>query len=382
MPDLKLYQDLVEHLIDFTDGTAQGRELTLVKRACQGGVEALIHERKWQYYYRHGRIHVSAPYSTGTVAYDHTGGTYERQLTLTSGTWPDWAQYGRVLIGDVVYEVNSRESDTVITLKDPVDPDADIAAGTTYVIYRNRYPFPDGWRFLYTPETEDGWLSVWSMSPEEWMVRERNLISSGPADYVTVMADPDSPGGFVLAVDPYPSAASTLDFIMQVAPAMLRRTGFETASRAGTVSNTGTAVTGSGTSFSSDMVGSYMRFQNSTDYPTGLEGTNPFTEQHRILSVESATGLTLATTPDTNYSAKKYCISTPIDMDRTMFQSVLRAVEYELAVIMGNDQSERLYGRYQRELAKALEWDSKVAEHMVRSGVPYWMTGSYVVDLS
>ena len=33
----------------------------------------------------------STAYLTGTVAYDHQGGTYDRLLTLTDGTWPAWA---------------------------------------------------------------------------------------------------------------------------------------------------------------------------------------------------------------------------------------------------------------------------------------------------
>lgn len=76
---------------------------------------------------------VADTYSTGTVAYDHTGGANERQLTLSGGTWPTWAKLpGRVFINDDWYALNTRVSDTVVTLTSGDNPGSDIAAGASY----------------------------------------------------------------------------------------------------------------------------------------------------------------------------------------------------------------------------------------------------------
>lgn len=72
-------------------------------------------------------------YSTGTVVYDHTGGANERQLTLTGGTWPTWAKSpGRIFINEDWYSLDTRVSDSIVTLKSTDNPGADVASTTFY----------------------------------------------------------------------------------------------------------------------------------------------------------------------------------------------------------------------------------------------------------
>lgn len=365
---LKLYADLIDHVIDFTEGGLQAKELRLMKRAVQSAIETVIHARKWQYFYRAGRVHLVTPYTTGTVSYNPT----TRIVTLTGGAFPEWAAYGRLRIGLVVGEVEARLSATELRLREAVTF-GDELQEASYSLFRSHYVLPQDFRSLVRPENEN-WGSLHYISPEEWLWRERGGNEMGTPLRFTVMASPETDGQYVLVVDPDPATAETVDFIYQAAPPMLRRTGYETASQAGTISITAgsVAVTGAGTSFSQDMVGSYMRFQAGDDYPTGLEGDNPYTEQHRISSVTNATTLTLATPVSQTYADKKYIVSDAVLLDRTLFQTVLRAAERELAILANLSRQGDFEQRYHLQLMQALEWDSKVELDFSAGRRPYW----------
>lgn len=72
-------------------------------------------------------------YSTGTVVYDHTGGANERQLTLTSGTWPTWAKLpGRIFINNDWYSLDTRVSDSIVTLRITDNPGSDVSSTTFF----------------------------------------------------------------------------------------------------------------------------------------------------------------------------------------------------------------------------------------------------------
>lgn len=379
-PNVKLFQDLVDHLVDLADGGVQDRELRMFRRAAQSALEEIISVRPWQYFYRHGRVPLVAPYSTGTVVYDHTGGTYERMLTLSGGTWPSWAAYGRVKIGTVVHVIDRRISDTVVTLDALVNPGADVSS-TTYSVFRSHYSLPGDFRSMCVPDFENGNRAAWYAEQRHWLTMERYLLTNGSPVNFTVQNDPHLPGGFVLTVEPYPTAAETVDFMYQGGPVELRHSGYETNSRVGTVTATAGSGTVSGTStaFAQDMVGEFIRFQSGTDYPTGIAGENPYTEQHQIASVSNATTLTLVTTPSASYTAKKYCISTPVDVDRTLFEALLRNTEFQAAVLNNSPKDVAFFNRYRAQLDKAMEWDNKVESDWEDGFEPYWFAPNYTV---
>jgi hypothetical protein len=99
---------------------------------------------RWSVYEAEYFLRVEAAYSTGTIAYDHTGGVVERLVTLTDGTWPDEVQHYRIVIDGDHYPIERRVSDTTLTLQPSENPGADVAAGTSYQVYRQSYPLPIG----------------------------------------------------------------------------------------------------------------------------------------------------------------------------------------------------------------------------------------------
>ena len=133
----------------YTDETDDDKK-ALIDSMCESGLRQVyqpppvggkVHD--WSFLYKQDSIVVEEDYSTGTIAYDHTGGTNERQVTLSGGTWPSWAVDGMIEIAGVDYAITTRVSDTVLVLADNNNPGADVAASTSYNLHKDDYDLPD-----------------------------------------------------------------------------------------------------------------------------------------------------------------------------------------------------------------------------------------------
>ena len=124
---ISTYHDLIERSRFYLGANVSGQAIRDIKIAIANAVREFTNARKWVYYKTLGRIVTVEPYSTGTVAFDFTGGSSERMVTLTSGTWPSWAASGVLNIDTVPYTVEKRVSSTVITLSETENPGADVA---------------------------------------------------------------------------------------------------------------------------------------------------------------------------------------------------------------------------------------------------------------
>lgn len=77
-------------------------------------------------FYRGAHIMVtptSTPYTTGTI------GIAAGVVTLSGGTWPNWAANGRLTVSGTTYTVNTRDSNTQLTL---TNLSVTVTAGTSY----------------------------------------------------------------------------------------------------------------------------------------------------------------------------------------------------------------------------------------------------------
>ena len=366
-PRLNVFQDAVDHLADFLGGSAMDAEQRIVRKAIQNAYNRFTNERSWQYLYTHGRINLVDSYSTGTMTFDLTGGAHERLVTFStalSTAVQSWAKFGRILLQDatsgaeLVYDIDDYKTTTTVTLKEGLCPTGDVSA-TEFTLYRNVYPLPADFRRLSEPVPE--WqFNAWYIPPQEWMFLERHEHAEGSPMAWTIMPDPDKNGGYAIFVYPYPDENETLDFIYQRYARTMKYTGYESAARTGTitVSASSTAVTGSGTSWTSDMAGSYMRFINGTTVPDGLGGLNPFSEQRKIRSVTTTTALVLDTAVDNAYTAKAFCISDPVDVPDPFWEPFCRCCEWQLAMTGRIKDVDAKFGYYQAALRRAFELDA------------------------
>jgi len=358
-----LYSDLLDYITALTDGGARTKDMRMHKEVILGAYRDLSSVAEWDYYMKEGRIDLVVSQSSSTIEYDHTGSGNEREITLASGTWPSWAKYGRIRFNDVVYPVESRVSNTLLTLGEELNPGADVGTGTTYSIYRTAYPLPsDLWRLYDVAVEKSHWMPYY-ITPSEWLRRERFHDNEGQTWAWTIMKDPDNDNMFAMFVDPKPSTAEPLGFIYRRKPRTLRWAGTETEARTYTASGSSAASTlTTSTALPGSMVGSIIRLADSTTtHPTGLAGTYPFLEQHKITALSSTT-VTIDGTLSTAYSGDKIVVSDPVDMNDTMIEALKAQIEYRISRF-ANDARGMATAKQVAdiELRKALEMESRYA---------------------
>lgn len=366
---LLTYRDVIDHLLDFKHGAAQDVEHRTMKRAVRAAWRDLHSQSAWSYALREYQINLQAAYSTGTIEYDFTGGANERQVTLTTGTWPTWAASGRIKIASKIYEVDQRVSNSVITLDSVHCPQSDIASGTSYTLFQNTYAAPDdfGGMIGFHDEAVQSWGSSY-IAPDEWSMYDRNHGNMGQPFYWTVLADPERPGGWMIATTGYPSSAKPLWFLYRRRMAEPTLSGLEskaTSQSAGTVALTsGSAtVTGTSTAFDSSMIGSVMRVSANASEPTSSDGLNAFATEYVIRSVSSATSLTLKSAATETASGKGFVISSLLDIPPFMHNALLRGAEHQWALLAATEPTmvSIASSEYKRAVRRAKEDEASLS---------------------
>lgn len=359
------YWDAVEHLRTFIGGNAAASAQRDLKRAVHSALRILAQERKWTYLYEQYQLNLNGAYSTGTIAFDYTGGSNELQVTLSDGTWPSWAARGRLWISNVAYKVDRRVSDTVLTLDSNISPTADVASGTEYTLVQTAYPLPADFKSIDTALPENGWFHTGYITPGEWLARERYSLTTGTPTKWTIMGDAKYAHTLAIHVDPAPDSDQTLVFIYQRRARELIYSGHAARENQGTVTVDGSptstsTVTGDGTAFESGMVGAAIRLSSTAKPPTDNLGDNPFVLDTVIKSVTDSDTLLVEDTIEADYSAVGYVITDLIDIDPSMEEAFLRCAEWQLSVIRREKNIAEKRALYMDALQAAFEADNRV----------------------
>lgn len=334
MPTVALttFQDLIDHGASYLGDTVSKDAVRDAKRAALDAYRDVAAAHRWSYYTTLGHINATAAYSTGTIDFDLTGGSYERLVTLAGGTWPDWARQGRLVISSVPYQIAERLSGSQVTLLHGSNPGADVASGTSYTLLRDTYPLPADFLSL-----DDVVLTAQSrclkyVHPQEWLSRQRIYHSPSVPWAYTILGNPDFYGAMALSLFPAPDQSYALDFVYQRRPRPLLVDNLQDGTV--TVSAGSAAVSGSGTLWASKHVGSVLRISDSrTETPTGLSGNYPYAVERVITDVASATSATADSTIATAYSSVLAVVSDPVDVEEgAMLTAVLRGIEKHLAM--------------------------------------------------
>lgn len=308
---LTTYQDAVEYLLGYAGGEAQQRTINDCQRAIVNAYREFHSSHPWSYLWQRGRIATVAPYSTGTVTYTNS----TRTLTLASGTWPTWASYGTVAISNVVYEVASRTSGTVLILSQSSNPGADLAAGTSYEIYRDTFPMPCDYQQGHDMIELSGGTVCEQIAPQSWLRPQGYQRGPGKPTQFTITSDPNYLGTMACRFFPRPDVAYNFDFMYHRRPRQLNILDYKTGTA--TATNGSATITGAGTNFAQKHVGSVIRFgaTGDTKTPTGREGAYPYTNERVVISVESTTSLTVDEVLGEDLAAVPYRMSDPIDLE-------------------------------------------------------------------
>ncbi len=368
--ELFTYEDAIAALDDFLQGHTAGHPTSAMRRNIQEAYDDIAAEHDWSFLQGLGRVQLVAPQTTGSVEYDHAGGsTCERELTLTGATWPTDAVDYSVRVDELVCDIQRRYSDTVVQLDATLNPGADVASGTDYTCWPRWYQLPGD--FMSMAETMDetwDWGLGDLVSMREIQQRARYSTDTGDIKRYAIGPAPNEYGVMALFLDPASDTTETLDFPYKRRPRQLRYTGRDANDRAGTItlSSGSTTMTGSGTAFTSTHVGALVRTAGSTTYyPTGIEGSHPWTEQRSIIAVDSATSAVLDAAPSASHAAVKYCISDPIDLEVTAYRAFLWLSKIYAATERKMKDLAFLQDRYMRTLAKAKHGDSRTSHRRI-----------------
>lgn len=355
--DIWTYADAIAHALDYLGAASDAQTERIARRAVQSAYQTLHSQRNWVCYYQLGHVNTVPPYDTGTITY--TDAT--RQLTLTGGTWPSWAADGMVAIGNVAYPVVTRNSDSVLTLASANNPGQDLAS-TTYQIYRESYDLPVDFGAMDALYRMDGMpFSLTYLAPGDFLGNQALNVGPSEPRFYTITNDPNRYSTIMLRFRPAPSDYFPFSFVYRRRPRALRVDGYSD----GTVNATSasTTVTGIGTVWASNLVGSIIRFaQNSTQpIPTGLSGANPFWLERSITGVANATSLTIDVQPGEDLTGVKYSIADPVDIEAgSMIVYFLREIERQCRIVKRmKPASPDENTQYEIALKQAFEADSR-----------------------
>lgn len=332
-PLIMTMADLVEHLLDDSDGGREVQELRQVRGAIGAAYRQLPADREWNCLRRRGRITTVAAQATGTVTYDHTGGTYERQLTLAGATWPEWAPQGVVLIGQVRYEIVDVHSPTVATLSINSNPGADITTPTAYSLVQDTYPLPTDFGAMAGLVDLTGNFSPCCVTDDAWLEMQRLGASSGRPQVYTIMGSPDYLGQKAIAFAPAPATAINFEYVYRRYPRPMQ---IERYTKGTVTATSGSAtIVGTGTGWTSDHVGTVIRFSEGTAQPDTAFGESPLEIERVVLSIDvGAQEATVDAVMPKALSGVNYRMSDPLDLDlNVMLTPFLRLCEAQQGML-------------------------------------------------
>lgn len=387
------FADAYWEVLDAFDIDETGRHGRVARRAVLEAYRDLPNLHRWSYYRTMGEIVTVASQDDGTIAYDHTGGVSgERLVTLTGSTWPTDARLYELVVANVIYKVESYVSSTEITLTADTNPGADVASGTSYQLYRRAYPLPVDFRkgSELTQLTQAYWPAY--VPPDEMLGRMTNAYSpqTNP-DVYTIRSTQEYYGGLMVEFAPPPSETKVYSYIYERDPRPLQMFGRDLEYSDGSISISGTAVTGTGTAFTSAMVGCMLRLPQAgaSNPPTGYVGSDkadePYAEQRVIQRVTSATVATIDVAPAGTYAGVKYTIGSPLDIALgAMYSALMRLTEANFARMISRSEKLDTYGAPQRvAVFKAALKEAMSADNRNRNLQPsYWYVPYSLADIA
>ncbi len=353
------YHDLVEMVLDAHDIERTGLAVRRARGSILQAYDTIPYRHPWSYYFRQRLLQTVASYGTGTVAFTFA----TRQLTLTGGTWPAWAAFGHVIIGNVHYDVEDRTSNSVITLTASSNPGADVSS-TSYQIYRSEYPLPADFNQLSRLWDIEGGFPIHFVDEIQQHVALQRLDRvPGSPRRCTIRASGKYQGLRELVFGPPPSTSLTYDFFYHAAPRPLAIEDYSSGTVA--VTSATTTVTGSSTTFPANCAGSIIRFA-ATTCPTkpssalgSIDGAdNPFVFEDVIKSYTSATSIELTSAAPQSLTGSGYVISDPLDIEpRVMLTAFQRHAEAEFSRKSGRPDAPARIALARQALLEAMEAD-------------------------
>lgn len=198
--------------------------------------------------------------------------------------------------------------------------------------------------------------------------------------YYTIMGDPKVPERMCLRIFPYPDIDRTLDFVYKRKPRPLAIDQYTTGKVSVDAVNSPQTITGTGTAFTAQMVGSVIRLAGSYSIqngqpvlPSNLAGASPAVLERNITLFNSATNLSVDDAATQSLTNVAFRVSDPIDVDdQVMMEAFFRCCEKHYAMERRMKDRVEVAQIYLDQLRRAKEADSRVfAQRTAGVGGPF-----------
>lgn len=362
-PELMTWRDLITATTDWGGARSIAANNRIVRSATQMAYREVGNYRNWRFLSTLYDYSLDAGVEL-TGYYDHTGGANERQFNVTSGTIPDWAEFGTIRLNNVPYEVDKNVSSSILTLSLRTNPGQDVgSSGSTVTakLYRSTYPAPADFVSGHDPQGERSLPSLIYLPPDEFLEMERIQQQAAIARYWTATSHPKLYGVLGVRFYPYPTEKRTLQIVYRRQMRRLGLSGYAAADYTGTAtgSSGGTTITISGATPSSTWVGAIVRLSpNTSDIPGNVDDLVPFAYQGAITAI-SGSALTVSPALPGAFSSVKYVVSDPLDMPQYALNALIFGSRYHLASGGGKPLNEVQMAKqeYMQQMTLAMEGD-------------------------
>lgn len=364
--ELFTFQDAVERVLT-TVGARGGHpgELASARNAVIDAMRELPGKFSWNYYKRALQITTTSPVYNLVGAYVHTGGAVERQLTLTTGTWPANAASGQVSMLNTIYRIGTRVSDTVIQLAENTNPGRDLSSQGLTLVY-TAYPLGTRVRRIQSLQESQTDLPIDYASHQDVLQFQHiNPVPSTPVLF-NIHQSGSAMNLMELEFAPPPLDQRTYTLSIEAQPRQLRTHEDEL-----TVTTSGTTVTATVGTFKSRHLGSVIRFSSDSTEPTGTAGQsdsyNPYVEQKVIKSITNSTTAVIDSALAENLTGVSAIVTDPLDVDHnTLLGLVIAMATKKFAQFSPNSQRlEEFIGMENRALADAISSNDYVSTDML-----------------
>ena len=222
------YSTLLERVGHFLYGirsSYSADQTSDIEECIEDGLRDVYAAHDWSFFKPLKDISTTAPYTTGTVT------VVDGVVTLATGTFPSWADYGILKVSNSYYSVNTRDGDSQITLDDTT---VDVDSGTTYSLGRPEIAMPTAFEAVsgdsdltYYPDQNELYPAV--KQRHDSSIRKRQMDDpyfDRPVYYSvrTVEFDPTVGSRKRLAFYPTPDAVYVLRVPMILRPTMIDAT--------------------------------------------------------------------------------------------------------------------------------------------------------------
>lgn len=182
--------------------------------ALNDAVDMLAEDHRWPWFIRKGNINTVTPYSTGTITVTAASTT----ITGSGTVWPSWAASGTLKVGNKLYGIATRTSDTVLVLDNAFG--GDTAAAQSYILFQDEYALPANLFQFKQVLPGQAWGAMPHSVPIEdlWAVQNATIIGQQYPDLIAV-----SNGN--LTVFPYPSENNSILYSYYARPTPLTGSG-------------------------------------------------------------------------------------------------------------------------------------------------------------